>query len=592
MVPLFVSNCQIMSNDDTSTVNKTLNLMFLLLSCFSLSTMKEDTEKYKRMFKDIDFENDDEKIPKRGTRGAGLVIIDDKESERTPIVIEIKYNFDEYKDEVCKKVGQVINWSEAINYTCKKEDIFDENKEKALKETMESVTSYFSRILKVKHDRLSISNLPRLAPSNPKADHVIEVTVATFSTTTLGSSKMMIRDYFTSRPLVSQIVFCSSFLPTVAENKNTDERYFFNVCVHETIHSIGFKSSLFNEWVDKSTGLRYKNPIKKFTRGQYNKVFTSLCTPKAKEVVQRRFGRTTDKYGNELCLELEDNGGSGTELSHPKSTLFRQDLMVGIASHDSVLSEIVLSVLDDMGWYTVNWSMAEQMIWGAKEFVSDEEFKNMIEKPAWKNLPKSYITKPGEINIGIDYKSYGSYEGITYNRTTDIYNITQYGDLYLPDDNIIGRNIVYDHVPLQNFDNTCGKDEWAFVNENRTNATCLKGIFDSGKFIVEINGDKQECKLGNKVGEWMCPDPEKIKKIDDYLKQPPHDYGHVKLYGENGMRNSTKIGIYVGCSCVVLLIIVGISIWYCCFKHHWLRCCCCKSKQGFNTDDTSAQVLI
>lgn len=568
--------------------------MLPIFVSFSLSTMEEDSEKYRTMFAGADFKKIDFEIPLRKTKGAGLVIMDDKESDRTPIVIEVKYDFETNKDHLCKKAGQVINWTEAINYTCKETDLFDEKKEKVLRKTMSSVTDYFSRMLKVRHKDITPYISSKIyEPTNPKADHVISMSVETFSTTTLGYSGLRAIDTLTARPVASIISFQSGLIPSEAEDENSYERYFFNVVVHEIIHSMGFNDLLYPFYIDKSTGNYYKDSVMIFKRGSYEKEFISLCTPKAKEVVQRRFNRTTDKYGNQLCLEIEDNGGSGTALSHPKSTIFRQDLMVGIASQDSYLTDVVLSVLDDMGWYTVNWSIAEQMVWGSSEFLTKEESSNIFEKPAWKNLPRSYLYTPNEFGLGIDYKSYGNATAYMYNITSDDYNITQYDDLYLPEDNIIRKNIVYDFTLLKNYDYACRKDKWAFVSKDRKNGTCLKGTFnEEGKFIVEFNGDKMECTKGKTLGEneWECPDPAEIKKIDDFLKRPPHDYGHVRLYGEDGLSNGTKLWIYFVVFLVLCAIIAALVWYFCCYKNHWCRCCCCKVNDEKSEMESSLNV--
>ena len=107
---------------------------------------------------------------------------------------------------------------------------------------------------------------------------------------TLGEYGLVDYNPFTTRPIANIIAFQSRFIPSEAEDETTDERYFFNICVHEVIHSMGFSNAFYPYYVDKATGNPYEKAAVEFKRGNYNKTFIALCTPKCKEVVQRRFG--------------------------------------------------------------------------------------------------------------------------------------------------------------------------------------------------------------------------------------------------------------------------------------------------------------
>lgn len=554
--------------------------MFVCFVSLSLSTMEEDTEMYKRMPPGATFKRNDVLPPKQAK--ALLVRVDDKESDRAPINIQVRYDLYSKKGCYCKNVGDVINWSEAINYECTQNDILTPVKEKALRDTLSNLQMYFKGMLNVRHTDVT-DTVPGISSSS---DHLITISTATFATTTLGFSQLKQYHKKTLRPVGSAITFSVAYLPTEAQNYDTKERFFFNLCVHEVMHSLGLVDFLYPHYIDKSTGMPYEKAKVTFKRSGINKNYHALCTPKAVEVAQRRFGRTTDKFGNKLCLEIEDLGGLGTVFAHPKATIYRQDLMAGIASHDSVLSEVVLSILEDMGWYTVNWSMAEPMTWGAKELLTEEELGNFTEKPAWKSIPKSYLCDNTKYATGHDFKSHGQCSGFDYDINQDILKLRQYLNLYIPSNYFISRNSPFDYLPIKNFENICGEGKWAFVNAEATSSICLSGRFDSDSFIVEYQGEEYECASeGDLINNtWVCPDPKQIKKIDDFLNTKPHDYGHVELYGETHMQNEEVIKVIIIAGAVIALII-AIFIVIC--------CCCIKQKQpddvigDIETDSTS-----
>jgi hypothetical protein len=543
--------------------------------------MEEDSKLYRSIYANAKFERNDI-APSPKAKLFDSVIIDDKESDRIPLKVEFIYDLQGMKGAYCSYEGQVINWTNAIFYKCQKKDLLTNEKEKALKETLNNVREYFSRMIRVKHTDLSSIGF------KPETDHGVTIQIATYNTTTIGQSGITSYIKKTEMPCRSVITFATDFIPTAAENYDTDERFFFNVCVHELIHSIGFSRSFYESWVDKSTGMKYDDSFFKFRRGEYQKEFLQLCTPKAKEVAQKRFNKTKDQYGNPFCLEIEDLGGQGTQYVHPKATIFRQELMSGIASYDNVLSEVVLAIIDDMGWYTVNWSMAEPLAWGAKELLSAEELSRFTEKPAWKNLPESYLCHNTKYAVGHDYKSYGKCSGVDYNIVKDELELKKFGDLYIPDDGFISYNSPFDYTALKIFNNTCGKGKWAFVNEMGTNGTCLNGEISGDKFLVKYNNEEIECETGKKIGEWVCPDPKVIQKIDEFLNKEPYDYGHVKLYGEDHMSNAANSAISIFVVIVVLVVIVLVIWFFVNRKSFMARLCCCinsNDKEGTVGDD-------
>jgi hypothetical protein len=63
-------------------------------------------------------------------------------------------------------------------------------------------------------------------------------------------------------------------------------------------------------------------------------------------------------------VELEDQGGLGTNGSHWEKRVLMNEYMTGTASRNPVFSELTLALLEDTGWYRANYSLAGQLLWG------------------------------------------------------------------------------------------------------------------------------------------------------------------------------------------------------------------------------------
>jgi len=88
-------------------------------------------------------------------------------------------------------------------------------------------------------------------------------------------------------------------------------------------------------------------------------VTTQIVTPWVVAYVQEFFGCESMQGA-----ELEDQGGSGTALSHWEKRIFMNDYMTGEASYNPVFSQLTLALFRDSGWYWTNYSVASPLYWG------------------------------------------------------------------------------------------------------------------------------------------------------------------------------------------------------------------------------------
>ncbi|KAI0227468.1 Leishmanolysin-like peptidase [Lamellibrachia satsuma] len=153
---------------------------------------------------------------------------------------------------------------------------------------------------------------------------------------------------------------------------------------HELTHALGFSRRLFPFFRDVggeplTPRSSFGHPaiadgyyvigervVKEVTRtnwmvrsGVVTRTVSMLVTPAVKAEVRRHFNCVTLEGA-----ELENQGSSGSSLSHLEKRVFENELMTAVQTPGPVLSRISLAVLQDTGWYVVNYSRAGPLAWG------------------------------------------------------------------------------------------------------------------------------------------------------------------------------------------------------------------------------------
>jgi leishmanolysin len=163
-----------------------------------------------------------------------------------------------------------------------------------------------------------------------------------------------------NRPVAGQINFNPSAL-------NTDPDFYraqVRIALHELSHALGFtyqKFSQFVQWVNSTTAVPIppSQTLSVVQSSTLNKQVTYIITPIATSTVQSYFGCSSLPG-----LELEDGGGPGTAGSHPEKRVFQNEYLTGEATSFPIFSNISLSVFADSGWYQLNYTYVESLVWG------------------------------------------------------------------------------------------------------------------------------------------------------------------------------------------------------------------------------------
>lgn len=309
--------------------------------------------------------------------------------------------------------------SEAKNKT-PSESIKASNLYHNLEVSLNNLADFSSRLLKVKPLTEPIKPGDHVSDikcsSNPvNADLFIAVKVKSYPSESkiLGQAFYSQSNKADGRPIIGGMYLNQFYFPETPQDENSLERLFFTTIFHEMCHVFGVSGGAMSGWINKKTGKRYDPlPITSYFNSTYQKKFKILHTPAAHQYAVKRFGISEFAPGIPSGIEIEDGGGAGTAGSHPESRVYLSETMCGIFVGYTFISNLTLALLDDTGWYDVNYSMGELYPWGdgrslgyrnitriendvEKTYFAIEPLRNFINTAPQLAYPKHYMCWPG-----------------------------------------------------------------------------------------------------------------------------------------------------------------------------------------------------
>ncbi|XP_077993930.1 leishmanolysin-like peptidase [Glandiceps talaboti] len=181
----------------------------------------------------------------------------------------------------------------------------------------------------------------------------------------------------------------AGFANLCPDSLSTEKAHFNNILgslKHEILHALGFSASLYAFYRDKDGNplterLANGKPVRNDTIDMYQWSDRVVRTVKRRNwkvrngvldhdvqmlVTERVVEEARNHFGcDELeGLEIENQGGIGSELSHFEKRLLENEAMTGIHSQTRIFSRLSLALMEDTGWYTVNYDYAEPLLWG------------------------------------------------------------------------------------------------------------------------------------------------------------------------------------------------------------------------------------
>ncbi|KAM7321580.1 hypothetical protein ACRRTK_019672 [Alexandromys fortis] len=159
------------------------------------------------------------------------------------------------------------------------------------------------------------------------------------------------------RPLAGTIVYCAQHLTSPSLSHSDIAMG----TLHELLHALGFSGELFKKWRDCPSELSARENCstrRQVTRrDEWGQLL--LSTPAVSHSLAKHLGIP----GALLGAPLEEEGSLS---SHWESRLFQGSVMTATfeGAQRSRLDPVTLAAFEDSGWYQVNYSAAEQLLWG------------------------------------------------------------------------------------------------------------------------------------------------------------------------------------------------------------------------------------
>jgi len=302
----------------------------------------------------------------------------------------------------CKFVGQKISWDYG-NQICSERDLVTAEKSQVVVNTLSNLNRYLTKAINVSRLSDDIMITPFKGTGAPirnvTADLDVTIMARPFGNTSrlLAAAFYRERSKIDGRPIVGGMYVNFYHIPNVTQDVDSVERFFFITLLHEMAHVLGFSQRAFKHWINPETNQPYGNnvPISTVINPQYpRKKFHLLRTPAIVRHLTQKFG-TEYFFGNEkIGLEIEDGGGGSTSGSHPESRVFMDDSMSGLVCSFPRISNLTFSILEDTGWYDVDYSYAEPSPWGDGMSYEGHPIKGFLSEPVPLAFPKEYFCIP------------------------------------------------------------------------------------------------------------------------------------------------------------------------------------------------------
>ncbi|KAH9599708.1 Peptidase M8 [Trypanosoma melophagium] len=266
-------------------------------------------------------------------------------------------------DGACSFVGETVDTYVGGSIVCGENDILTPRKVRTLHALVQSAFDFLEKALLV--DSLTSVSAPENVCGflkNPlvnalQKDFILFVTAnpREIRGNAIAWARACARDPHTERPVVGHI----NFIPSSVKNyvREIDKR----VAMHELTHALGF-TDLANTAKEHIGPLGVPEPgSRKIYRPELEKYVTIITTPKVVEAARKHFGCPTLDG-----VEIEDTGGIGTAGSHWKKRILFEEALVGVITSPNIYySSITLGFLESLGYYSVNYDVAEDNFqWG------------------------------------------------------------------------------------------------------------------------------------------------------------------------------------------------------------------------------------
>lgn len=292
--------------------------------------------------------------------------------------MRIRYLFNVDGNGECTEVGETVTTYRGTTTTCTENDVLTAAKRSYIMDTLMSRGStYLMNALNVVRVSGNLTVPGARCGASPgivvpevhrtvgldNVDFLLYVTANPLGTTsnTVAFASTCFRDQ-NGRPIVGHINFVPAALGNAVTGKTSQADLDVNTAIHEACHALGFSSPFFSSYgyVNES-GYRKTGGTTSDYDSTLGKTTTKMISPRVVAAAKAYFNCSTI-----TGVEIEDQGGAGTQGVHWEKRILNQEFIAGVLSTSATyVSTFTLAYFEDTGFFTANYEYAQDgaMLW-------------------------------------------------------------------------------------------------------------------------------------------------------------------------------------------------------------------------------------
>ena len=188
--------------------------------------------------------------------------------------------------------------------------------------------------------------------------------------------------------------------------KDEVKKHLLQTFLSHTIKTLGFNESLSKHYISRKTGKTWGEdlPIFFIDDNRYDgHRIKILSTPMLKQYAAKRFNKT--HFLNDIPMGVEILTSNIKELNFvPHPRVYYGEISSISLLLPLYLSDLTLCMLEDMGWYSTNFSYAYDLPWGNQKFLNKKLDYNFSNDSPRKVYPEHYM--PSSMNSNFQGCSY------------------------------------------------------------------------------------------------------------------------------------------------------------------------------------------
>ena len=309
------------------------------------------------------------------------------------------------------------------------------------------------------------------------------------------------------RPVVGMMLVNEKFI-------NLNKPYVRNlqmILKHEIFHILAFSPNLYPLFNRQNPAFEEET----VNTNSGKKILYKFTSEKILEVAREHFACNEVKG-----IYLENEGTDASSGAHFEKTIFGNEIMTSEKAGHSSLSEFTLALMEDSGWYKLNYAVADQFHHGKGNGC---EFLNHNCSTSF----KEFCDKNGTLMCSRDYigKAICTKSGFSDNCLFKEYLST------------VMCNNTYDFLKTVNIEEP-GPFSRCFpvFQDSKQSAGCFKSSCEAGAIVIEFGSETLRCEKNGQIIEKLglqlvCPD---ITDFCDQLKDScPNDCNGFGLCRNN-----------------------------------------------------------